>query len=197
MPADEGERWRVFLAIEIPDAVRAALTGPLEALKPLHESIRTNPVERMHLTLHFLGHLPRPRVEQLQPALAAIVLRHHRFRTTAQGVGAFPAITRPRVLWAGMAGAELPRLNPLHAELGEALRTGGVRVEGERFHPHLTLGRVRRPLKAPERDVLRDWSVRWGAASFGEVPVDQVRLMRSQLGGGPPRHTTLTTFDLQ
>ena len=197
MPADEGERWRVFLAIEIPDAVRAALTGPLEALKPLHESIRTNPVERMHLTLHFLGHLPRPRVEQLQPALAAIVLRHHRFRTTAQGVGAFPAITRPRVLWAGMAGAELPRLNPLHAELGEALRTGGVRVEGERFHPHLTLGRIRRPLKAPERDVLRDWSVRWGAASFGEVPVDQVRLMRSQLGGGPPRHTTLTTFDLQ
>jgi len=46
MPADEGERWRVFLAIEIPDAVREALTGPLEALQPLHESIRTNPTER-------------------------------------------------------------------------------------------------------------------------------------------------------
>jgi 2'-5' RNA ligase len=197
MPGDEGERWRVFLAIEIPDAVRDALTGPLEALQSLHESIRTNPTERMHLTLHFLGHLPRPMVEQLQPAFAAIVLRHHRFRMTAQGVGAFPAMTRPRVLWAGITGADLPRLNALHAELGEALRTGGVRVEGERFRPHLTLGRVRRPLKAPERDVLRDWSVRWGAASFGDVPVDQVRLMRSQLGGGPPRYTTLATFDLQ
>ena len=136
-------------------------------------------------------------VEQLQPALAAVVSRHQRFGLAAQGVGAFPAIARPRVLWGGIAGPDLPRLNALHAELGEALRTGGVRVEGERFHPHLTLGRVRRPLKAPERDVLRDWSVRWGAASFGEVPVDQVRLMRSQLGGGPPRYTTLTTFDLQ
>jgi 2'-5' RNA ligase len=197
MPGDEGERWRVFLAIEIPDAVREALTGPLAALQPLHESIRTNPTERMHLTLHFLGHLPRPVVEQLQPALAAVVSRHQRFRLAVQGVGAFPAMTRPRVLWGGIAGADLPRLNALHGELGEALRTGGVRVEGERFHPHLTLGRVRRSLKAPERGVLRDWSVRWGAASFGDLPVDQVRLMRSQLSGGPPRYTTLATFDLQ
>jgi RNA 2',3'-cyclic 3'-phosphodiesterase len=197
MPADETERWRVFLAIEIPDAVREALTGPLEALQSLRDAIRINPTQRMHLTLHFLGHLPRPVVEQLPPTLAAVVLRHHRFRLTAQGVGAFPAIARPRVLWAGIPGADLPRLNALQAELGDALRTAGVTVEGERFHPHLTVGRVRRPLTEPERAVLRDWSVRWGSASFGDVPVDQVRLMRSQLGGGPPRYTTLATFDLQ
>jgi RNA 2',3'-cyclic 3'-phosphodiesterase len=197
MPADEAERWRVFLAIEVPDAVREALTGPLEALQPLHDSIRINPTERMHLTLHFLGHLPRPVVEQLQRALAAVVVSHHRFRLVAQGVGAFPTIARPRVLWAGITGADLSRLNALQAELGDALRTAGLTVEGERFHPHLTLGRVRRPLKGPERTLLREWSARWDAATFGDVPVDQVRLMRSQLGGGPPRYTTLATFDLQ
>jgi 2'-5' RNA ligase len=197
MPADEPERWRVFLAIEIPDGVRGALTGPLEALQQLDESIRINPTERMHLTMHFLGHLARPLVERLQPDLASVVVRHHRFHLTAQGVGAFPAVARPRVLWAGVTGADLPRLNALHMELGDALRTAGVRLEGERFHPHLTLGRVRRPLKAPERAMLRDWSTRWGDAAFGGVPVDQVRLMRSQLSGGPPRYTTLTTFDLQ
>jgi 2'-5' RNA ligase len=197
MPADEGERWRVFLAIEIPDGVRDTLTEPLEALQPLHELIRINPVDRMHLTLHFLGHLPRPTVEQLQPALAAVVSRHQPFRVTAQGVGAFPSLARPRVLWAGITGADLPRLTALQAELGKALRTSGVTVEGERFHPHLTMGRVRRPLKGPERGVLRDWSARWVAATFGEVPVDRVQLMRSLLGGGPPRYTTLATFDLQ
>jgi 2'-5' RNA ligase len=197
MPADEGERWRVFLAIEIPDGVRDTLTEPLEALQPLHELIRITPVDRMHLTLHFLGHLPRPTVEQLQPALAAVVSRHQPFRVTAQGVGAFPALARPRVLWAGITGADLPRLTALQAELGNALRTSGVTVEGERFHPHLTMGRVRRPLKGPERGVLRDWSARWVAATFGEVPVDRMQLMRSLLGGGPPRYTTLATFDLQ
>jgi 2'-5' RNA ligase len=45
--------------------------------------------------------------------------------------------------------------------------------------------------------VLRDWSTQWAATAFGEVPVDQVRLMRSQLGAGPPRYTTVATFDLQ
>jgi len=197
MPADEGERWRVFLAIEVPDAVRVALSEPLEALQPLQESIRINPTERMHLTLHFLGHQPRLVVEQLQSGLAGVVVRHHRFGLMAQGVGAFPTIARPRVLWAGITGAELPRLTALQAELGNKLRTAGVTLEGERFRPHLTLGRVRRPLKPPERPVLRDWTSRFAAARFGDLPVGQVRLMRSQLGGGPPRYTTLTTFDLQ
>jgi 2'-5' RNA ligase len=197
MPADEAERWRVFVAIEIPNHVRQALTGPLEALQPLRESIRVNPTERMHLTLHFLGHLPRPIVEQLPSALTAVVSRHQRFRLMAQGLGALPALARPRVLWAGITGADLPRLNALRAELGDALRGTGLTVEAERFHPHLTLGRVRRPLKGPERTLLREWSARWDAATFGEVPVEQVRLMRSQLGGGPPRYTTLATFDLE
>ncbi len=196
MPADEGERWRVFLAVEVPGDVRVALAGPLNALEPFGEAIRTNPVERMHLTLHFLGHLPRPDVEHLQPALAPVVSRHARFSLAAQGVGAFPGIARPRVLWAGLAGAALPRLTALQAELGGVLRSAGLTVE-DRFHAHLTLARVRRTLRAHERSELRTWSARWDAAFFGDVPVDQVRLMRSQLGAGPPRYTTLATFDLQ
>ena len=195
MPADEPERWRVFLAIEVPDAVREALSGPLNALQPLHEAIRINPVERMHLTLHFLGHLPRSDVEQLETALAPIVLRHQRFRLAAEGVGAFPDIRRPRVVWAGIGG-DLPKLIALQTDLGETLRQAGVTVE-DRFHAHLTLGRVRRPLKAQERTMLGDWSARLARAAFGDVPADRIRLMRSQLGGGPPKYTTLATFDLQ
>ena len=196
MPADEPERWRVFLAIEVPEAVREALTGPLTALQPLHEAIRINPVERMHLTLHFLGHLPRSDVEQLEAALAPAVLPHRRFRLAAEGVGAFPDIRRPRVVWAGIGGSDLPKLIALQADLGDALRNVGVAVE-DRFHAHLTLGRVRRPLKAQERTLLTSWSARWARAAFGDIPVDRIRLMRSQLGGGPPKYTTVATFDLQ
>lgn len=193
---DEGERWRVFLAIEAPSVVREALTGPLTALESLRDVVRINAIERIHLTLHFLGHLPRSDVEQLQPALAPVVGRHQPFRLAAEGVGAFPDIRRPRVLWAGIAGADLPKLVALQTDMGDALRTVGLTLE-DRFHPHLTLARVPRPLKAPERELLRDWSSGWARAVFGEIPVEHVRLMRSQLGGGPARYTTLTTFDLQ
>jgi 2'-5' RNA ligase len=123
-------------------------------------------------------------------------LRHPRFRLDAQGVGAFPGVGRPRVVWAGIAGADLPRLIALQAELGAGLRSAGVNVE-DRFSAHLTLARARRPLRAAERAALRDWSTKWSSAAFGDLPVEQVRLMRSQLGGGPARYTTLATFDLQ
>lgn len=196
MPADEEDRWRVFVAIDVPDPVRETLKEPLNALDSLHGSLRTSTVERMHLTLHFLGHLPRTDVEHLPTALAPVVSRHRRFHLSAEGVGAFPGIGRPRVVWAGIAGIELPRLVALQRELGDGLRRAGVTVE-DRFHAHLTLARARRPLRAAERSALRDWSARWESASFGDVPVDQVRLMRSQLGGGPARYTTLATFDLQ
>jgi RNA 2',3'-cyclic 3'-phosphodiesterase len=193
---DESERWRVFLAIEVPGAVREALSGPLTALEPLRDVVRINATERIHLTLHFLGHLPRSDVEQLQPALAPVVRRHQRFRLTAEGVGAFPDLRRPRLLWAGIAGADPPKLIALQTDMGDALRTAGLTLE-DRFHPHLTLARVVRPPRAQERSMLREWSVQWARTAFGEIPVDHVQLMRSQLGGGPARYTTLATFDLQ
>src|SRR2546425_1164339 len=88
VPADDAERWRVFLAIEVPDAVRAALTGPLGSLEPLREIVRVNAVERIQLTLHFLGHVPRADVEQLPATLAAIVGRHPRLRLAPEWTGA-------------------------------------------------------------------------------------------------------------
>jgi 2'-5' RNA ligase len=196
MPADEGERWRVFLAVEVPGPVRDALSGPLRALEPLREVVRINAIDRIHLTLHFLGQLSRRDVEALQVAVARAVVRHPPFGVVVEGVGAFPDIRRPRVLWAGVGGADLPKLIVLQADLGDALRAAGLTVE-DRFQPHLTLARVVRPPNAAERALLREWSTAWLGKGFGDVPVEHVNLMRSQLGGGPARYTTLATFDLQ
>jgi 2'-5' RNA ligase len=196
MPADEDERWRVFLAVEVPGPVREALSGPLRALEPLREVVRINAIDRIHLTLHFLGQLSRRDVEALQVAVARAVARHRPFGVVVEGVGAFPDIRRPRVLWAGVGGADLPKLIVLQADLGDALRAAGLTVE-DRFQPHLTLARVVRPPRAAERTLLREWSTAWLGKGFGDVPVEHVNLMRSQLGGGPARYTTLATFDLQ
>jgi 2'-5' RNA ligase len=195
-PQAEAGRWRVFLAIDIPEAVRLTLKGPLDALQPLSEWIRINPVERMHLTLHFLGHLPVGEVEQLPARLEPIVAAHPRFWLMAQGVGAFPNLGRAQVLWAGIVGTELPGLIAMQAELRKALAGAGLASE-DRFHPHLTLARVRRPIRGPGRKLLQDWYARWREAHLGTLPVDSVRVMRSELGAGPPRYTALATFALK
>lgn len=184
------------MAIDLPDALRARLQAPIDGLEPLHEWVRVNEVARVHLTLDFLGHLPLAKVEALQADLPPLVGRHRRFRLEAIGVGAFPNIGRAQVLWAGIAGAALPQLTALQAELTQLLRHAGIRIE-DRFHPHLTLARVRRPIRGPSRKLLSEWHTRWREASFGELDVDDVRLMRSQLGAGPPRYTTVATFSLQ
>ena len=197
MPEAEGERWRVFLAIEISPALRASLQRPLDGLASLSESIRVNPVERMHLTLHFLGHLPVPQVEDLSSRLAPIVETHHPIRLVARGVGAFPSVSRAQVVWAGISGTELPRLVALQGDLSDRLRQAGVPVEDRRFRPHLTLARVHRLLRAAERRRLEAWSTTWREHELGALPVTEVRLMRSQLGAGPPRYSTLATFALK
>jgi RNA 2',3'-cyclic 3'-phosphodiesterase len=197
MPEAEGERWRVFLAIEISSALRATLEGPLDGLASLSESIRVNPVDRMHLTLHFLGHLPIPKVEELSSRLVPIVDSHHPIQLLARGVGAFPSLGRAQVLWAGIIGTDLPRLIALQADLGGGLRQAGLPVEDRRFRPHLTLARVQRPLRAPERQRLQDWFAAWQDVDLGDLAVTEVRLMRSQLGAGPPRYSTLATFALK
>jgi RNA 2',3'-cyclic 3'-phosphodiesterase len=197
VPEAEGERWRVFLAIEISPALWARLRPPLDGLASLSESIRVNQVERMHLTLHFLGQLPIPQVEDLSSRLVPIIERHHPIQLLARGVGAFPSLSRAQVVWAGITGTDLPRLIALQGELGGGLRQAGVPVEDRRFRPHLTLARVQRPLRAPERRRLQDWSAAWRDIDLGELAVTEVRLMRSQLGAGPPRYSTLATFPLK
>jgi RNA 2',3'-cyclic 3'-phosphodiesterase len=196
MPAAEVERWRVFIAIEIPDSVRTALRGPLDALQPLGEWLRLNPVDRIHLTLHFLGHLPVQQVEGLPPRIEPVVASQRRFRLTATGVGAFPHLRRPQVLWVGVNGEGAAGLTTLQVNLGRELKQAGLETE-DRFHPHLTLGRLRKPLRAEARRALDAWDRHWHDAPFGEFPVDAVSLMRSQLGGGPARYTTLATFGLK
>jgi len=195
-PGAEPERWRVFLAIDLPDPVRAKLQGPLDDLLPLADYLRINAVERVHLTLHFLGHLPIADVERLPARVEPVVRGHRSFAVAAQGVGAFPNVARAQVLWAGIVGTELPRLMTLQSQLRTALRDAGLTVE-DRFHPHLTLARVRRPLRGAQRKLLTDWQARWREPVLGSVPVKAVRLMRSQLGSGPPRYTTLASFELQ
>ncbi len=153
-------------------------------------------MDRIHLTLHFLGQLPVARIDAVKAVLSPIAAGRRRFALDAQGVGAFPNFSRAQVIWAGIAGAALPLLMSLQAETAAALKGAGVEIE-DRFHPHLTVARVRRPMRGPLRQALKEWQQRWTEVRFGTLPVERVILFRSELGAGPPRYSTIATFELQ
>ena len=109
------------------------------------------------------------------------------------GVGAFPQVRRPRVLWAGVReGAEsLHRLQP---KLESALSAFGVPSEDRSFHPHLTLGRVRRTERLGG---LSAEIQKWRDVDFGPSSVSELVLMRSELRSTGAIHTPLERFPLK
>ena len=120
-----------------------------------------------------------------------------RFRIALSGLGGFPETRPPRVVWAGVIEG-VSALISLHARIEAGLTRRGLPAEGRPFHPHVTLGRARDPRGA--RELMGVLGLPGGAGSgdrFGEVMVETVHLMRSDLGPGGARHTVLEEVPLE
>ncbi|MDF1718324.1 MAG: RNA 2',3'-cyclic phosphodiesterase [Antarcticimicrobium sp.] len=123
---------RAFVAIDLPEAVTAALArmqSMLPAGRPVAE-------ENLHLTLAFLGDQEETALEALHYELEGI--RVQPFALRFSGLGAFGG-DRPRILFADV-GTE-PALIDLHRRVAGALHRAGIVVQHARFHPHVTLAR--------------------------------------------------------
>jgi 2'-5' RNA ligase len=131
---------RLFIAIDLPDPVRAALAEAQSRLRRGDPAVRWAAVEGMHLTLQFLGEVEAGRAPDLLAALADISALP--FALRLGGLGAFPSADHPRVLWAGLAG-DITALGDLQRAVTDATRPLGFIPEDRPFAPHLTLGRAR------------------------------------------------------
>lgn len=132
---------RLFVAINLPDAVRQQLydaAAPLRASAP-HVSWVAPP--KLHLTVKFLGEQPPEMVEASASALRELAARHRPFDIELGGAGAFPNLKAPNVVWAGVVNE--PRLELLHHDVEVAFQQLGCGLDGRTFRPHITLGRVR------------------------------------------------------
>jgi 2'-5' RNA ligase len=146
----------------------------------------------LHLTVKFLGQVDEGRSEAIIGALTRSVAGVGAFDTEVVGLGAFPSAARPRVVWAGVTvGASA--MGDLARRVDDALAALGFSREARPFSPHITLGRVRRPERAPAlTEALR------GAAGrpFGRLRVARTSLMRSELSPRGARYTELAAASL-
>ncbi len=163
---------RVFVAVELPDAVRNALHEGTNLLRQSNPAVRWVPPDNMHITLKFLGEITENRTARVREAVTAAAVRHPPFQVALGSVGAFPNLNRPRVVWIGVREGAEP-LAALAADADSALEAEGFMREKRPFRAHLTVGRCRKP--AP-----------LAGASSAVVPndvflVDRVVVMESHL----------------
>jgi RNA 2',3'-cyclic 3'-phosphodiesterase len=125
---------RLFVALTLPDAVRAALAELPQAVPGL---TWTRP-EQLHVTLRFLGDVPADRIPSLIDRLATV--RVEPFVLPIETVGSFPPHRPPRVLWVG-TGSGHPRLFQLRQRVDDAVLASGVDFDVRNFHPHITVAR--------------------------------------------------------
>lgn len=183
------ERVRSFVAILLDEAVRTAVASEVETLKPLARAVAWVPPQNLHLTFKFLGELAPEVLEAVEERLVEAVSGTEPFILTFHGLGAFPGLARPRVIWVGVAqGAR--ECQALQAQVEAALASRGFPKEARPYTPHLTIGRVREPrgLTALQQAITRD-----GQKEFGGQSVTSIALMRSDLHPSGARYTELST----
>lgn len=183
MAGSEVQTDRLFLAVPVSDEVRSELVSELPPLPG-----RPVPPSNWHFTLRFLGDTSARQREVLTTALADADLGPP-FSICFSGLGAFPRAKLARIIWLGVAqGAR--ELASLAKSVESTVRQAGFPPEQRPFKPHLTISRVE-PSR-PVKDVLESQP-----PLAVEMPVREVCLVRSQLGGGPARYEVLHRFPLE
>jgi len=184
---------RLFIAADLDDGARAAVSAAVERLRALSERVRRGSTRgvgwvdarNLHLTLHFLGEIDEARLSELRDVLTP-ALQLDAPRVGLAGWGVFPPRGPARVIWLGVA-AGARTLTLAQATLADRLRSAGITPESRPFSPHLTVGRV----KVPSGQHWSRIAAGVPAAPVGEWPLRACTLFQSHLSPAGPTYQAL------
>lgn len=199
-PHAAGAPWRLFIAIPMPEPVRALIGEIVADLGGDDAPVRWTAAGQSHLTLHFLGETDPAQAELLRLSFPSFANRRAAFEIETGALGCFPESSPPNVVWLGLSrgGHEL---TALHRDIGQALARLSFEPEERAFRPHITLGRVRDGVDRPTAERLRtrvlDPARRARLlAETATIPVREVHLIRSYLEKSGARHETIAVAKL-
>ena len=183
---------RCFIAISLPEELKAKISGIQEKLKAAGADVSWTRPEGMHLTLKFFGEIEDKRIPKIEKALDAVVDGIPTFTLSVSGMGTFPDMRRPRVIWIGLKedGGNLLRLQK---GVEEELKKTGFPSEDRRFTPHITLGRIR---SNKNTDKLLRLIEEEKVEELGSFDVSEVHLIKSELKPAGAEYTELYSIIL-
>lgn len=167
---------RAFIAVEIDPQTGQEISAVLAQLEPRLGGIRRVTPANYHFTLKFLGYIDESKIAPVADALERQLHPFPRFTINAKGLGVFPDLKRPRVLWVGLEGNGLALLA---SKVERALEPLGFALEKRDFIPHLTVGRWRQ-FHGSQKELAQELES-WTRFDFGDSRVAAVILFQSVL----------------
>ena len=187
---------RAFIAVELPFEIRQTVCNTTSRLRnEIGALVRWVSIENMHLTLKFLGDVSLSNVEMLSHMLRAETDLFNCFDLHLNGLGSFPNLKRPRVIYVGIQAPAV--LESLRRGIESASRRLGYESEERGFSPHLTIGRVKQNVTATEQQTIRRALEGTKIDSLGTARVDSIQLFKSDLKPTGSVYTRLYSASLR
>jgi len=193
---------RLFIALDIDDAVRERIVRFMDGVQGFAPDARWVMPESLHVTLKFIGEQPEPLVEQINTALGTVSARAAEIQFRSYGF--FPTAKTARVFWIGMEAG--PQLASLAAAIDDTMAPLGIPKEIRAFSPHLTLARGpggsgsprRRKGDRPNRvfQRLQEKLSALPGPEFGTMTAREFFLYQSQLSAKGSKYRKLARYGL-
>jgi 2'-5' RNA ligase len=135
-------KFRAFIAIELPEKIKRDIRKLQHVFASHVLDIRWVKPANMHLTIKFLGDVDPSDIEAVGRLLSNTAANHPIFDLAPQGVGLFPNIRRPSIIWTGIAG-QTDVLGSIHKSVNSGLNDIGFEADKRPYRGHLTLGRIK------------------------------------------------------
>lgn len=184
---------RLFLALNLPLDERDRLQRAAGPLRAAGLPVRWVAADALHLTLKFLGEVGDARSGDVAAAVAGVASQFGAFSFELQGLGAFPNLRNPRVVWVGVHAP--PELAQLARALEDAMAGLGFPREDRPFSPHLTLGRAERDARPRDFEALGRLAA--GFDYRARIDAGSVDLMRSHLSPRGARYERIAAAALR
>ncbi|MDD3792694.1 MAG: RNA 2',3'-cyclic phosphodiesterase [Candidatus Bathyarchaeota archaeon] len=183
------EQIRSFVAFDIEnDSVKSRIAAAQKMLIQTNADLKLVEPKNIHVTIRFLGAINPEMIDQIYTAMKNI--KYTPFNIQLNGLGVFPTVNYPKVVWAGItAGAQ--ELRSIFEQLEPQIHELGIAPDPKGFTPHLTIARVR---SGANKQRLVDLVTRQENYDFGNIRADCLKLKKSELLPAGPKYTTLKEY---
>uniref|UniRef100_A0A7C2VD61 RNA 2',3'-cyclic phosphodiesterase n=1 Tax=Ignisphaera aggregans TaxID=334771 RepID=A0A7C2VD61_9CREN len=189
---------RCFIAVEIEDPkTLSEVLKFKQRLESFNLDIKPVEDENVHLTIRFLGHISIPSVEIIKNKILPTVSQAiNKFEIELRGIGAFPSINRPRVIWVGVTKGSEQLYSIRKIIDSEIVRNGlsDVHRDQHDFSPHITIARVK---SSRNIHLFVELYKHYNDYTFGISPVTKIKLKQSILTPNGPIYRDLFSADLR
>lgn len=184
---------RFFIALEIPSENIPSFKAIQANLHTLIPQIKITDLDKIHLTLAFLGEQPDELKEELVEIIKAAVADIHPFEVTPAYIDGFPNLHQPQVLWIGVKG-DIDKVLLVRERVKDGLESLHLPVDERRFIPHITIAKANKDLKVDQK--LEVELEKLMAMPFDPIKISSIKLFESVPNEGFHKHNTLAEVKL-